>query len=212
MSRRKSADKGGEDEAAVVLDPGTSLVDCVGGHSGHCQRNADLPAVRTDAGEGNEGRQRRSEPNGVVGKYWAATRHCNEKGGEMSEYAKTVAIDVDGVLAQYDGWKGPDVIGDPIPGARGFLEELNKRGFRIVIHTTRTRDFEGTDHKARCAAVKKWLVKHNLPHHVLHTQIGKPIACAYVDDRAVPCRPSDDDRVAFNTALVSINFLSKDEK
>ena len=27
----------------------------------------------------------------------------------------TVAVDLDGTLAEYDGWKGEDVIGDPLP-------------------------------------------------------------------------------------------------
>ncbi len=44
----------------------------------------------------------------------------------MSEHTKSVAIDLDGVLATYDGWKGADHIGKPIDGARAFLKELKR--------------------------------------------------------------------------------------
>ncbi len=132
----------------------------------------------------------------------------------MGEYAKTVAVDVDGVLARYDGWKGPGVIGEPIRGAKEFMESLRKDGFRVIIHTTRTKDFEGEDHVLRIRSVRKWLEENNIPYDDLHTEIGKPIACAYVDDRAVSCRPQEGNvtGIAFGGALLEIEKLSKDEK
>jgi len=50
---------------------------------------------------------------------------------------KSVCVDLDGVLAQYDGWKGVEHIGDPIPGAVQFTKKLQEVA-RVVIFTTRT--------------------------------------------------------------------------
>ena len=56
----------------------------------------------------------------------------------MSSRKKTVCVDVDGVLAQYDRWRGVDHIGDPIFGAKEFVADLRKK-YKVVIHTTRLK-------------------------------------------------------------------------
>ena len=48
-----------------------------------------------------------------------------------------VSIDFDGVLSIYDGWKGGDVLGDPIKGAKEFILMIKHSGFTPVIFTTR---------------------------------------------------------------------------
>jgi hypothetical protein len=50
---------------------------------------------------------------------------------------KTIALDFDGVLAQYTGWKGQDVLGEPLPGAIEWLQTLLEE-FEVVIHSTRS--------------------------------------------------------------------------
>ncbi len=98
--------------------------------------------------------------------------------------AKQVAIDLDGTIAHYDGFKGEDIIGDPLPGAREFINILITSGFEIIIHTTRGSE-----------VTKRWLEVHEIPYHFINDNPrirggnqGKPIAVAYVDDRAVNVR------------------------
>jgi len=77
------------------------------------------------------------------------------------------------VLHHYDGWHGPDNFNQPVPGARGFLDEAAKR-FRLVIFTTRA---EG--------GVWDWLRRYNMEGYIAAVTNIKPLAVAYVDDRAV---------------------------
>ena len=75
----------------------------------------------------------------------------------MTEKKRIIAVDLDGTLAQYDGWKGDDVIGDPIPAMVSRLKEEESEGATIVIFTTRG------DVPERREPVEKWLEKHGLP-------------------------------------------------
>jgi len=106
-------------------------------------------------------------------------------------HKRTVAVDLDGVLAQYTGWKGIDHIGDPIPGARAFLQTLRER-FEVVIHSCRCNtelNREGANLLRN--RIRDWLEKHDLPYDHIWAEAGKPAAVAYVDDRAVECRPEE---------------------
>lgn len=117
---------------------------------------------------------------------------------------KTVCVDLDGVLAQYDGWKGVEHIGDPIPGAREFLSALKALPAKVVIHTTRTNTMsnQGVPGTKLLFLVEEWLKKHDMPHDTVATAEGKPLAVAYVDDRAVVCRPLKDiENQDYDTAL-----------
>ena len=120
---------------------------------------------------------------------------------------KTVCVDLDGTLAQYDGWKGLDHIGDPIHGAKEFLHELKSIPVRVVIWTTRTNsdlNKESTDKlKAR---VIEWLNRHNLPFDDVSTDEAKLLCLAFVDDRAITCRPQDG-IYTYRTALHQIKGL-----
>ena len=96
---------------------------------------------------------------------------------------RTVAVDVDGVLALYMGWKdSAGRIGPPDPHAQRLLYEL-KRKNRVVIWSSRSS-----------ALIYAWLVEHSLMQFVdeintnsklLGDNPGKPIASAYIDDRAI---------------------------
>lgn len=114
---------------------------------------------------------------------------------------KTVAIDFDATLAKYHKYEGPTQIGTPIKGARKFLRELKDRGLRIVVHSCRATEPGGAD------AIEKWMKKHRMMYDQLHLGQGKPHAIAYVDDRAVSCRPQHDAE-AFDKALMSIDYLN----
>ena len=112
----------------------------------------------------------------------------------------TVCVDLDGVLARYDGFRGAGNIGGPIDGATEFCRRLSAYA-DIVIHSARVRD-EDTQ-----AQVRAWLEVHRIPHHEVHLGPGKPIAHAYIDDRAVPCRPQQEGTNAFEQAEDRIREL-----
>jgi histidinol phosphatase-like enzyme len=50
----------------------------------------------------------------------------------MSANQKTVAIDLDGTLAEYDDWKGWRDIGKPRPFARAALETFQAYGWQVT--------------------------------------------------------------------------------
>jgi len=85
-----------------------------------------------------------------------------------------VAVDLNGVLDTYRGWKGPEHWDAPRPGAAEFLDALRARGYRVVIHTTRWRD-----------DAEAWLRKHGLLDRVDLVTNEKVAAHVFVDDRAV---------------------------
>jgi hypothetical protein len=106
-------------------------------------------------------------------------------------------VDLDGVLAAYDGWKGIEHIGSPLPGAADFTRRLREVA-RVVIYTTRCKeylenkgDFDGRPAHELAAIVRGWLDRHGFAYDEIYVGQGKPFAVAYVDDRAVPCRPQD---------------------
>jgi hypothetical protein len=85
----------------------------------------------------------------------------------------TIAVDFDGVLNTYTGWKGEDELFQPRPGAREFLEAL-AAGFTVVIHSTRA-----------AAKIREWLSVHGMADFVWEVTNRKVPAVAYIDDRAV---------------------------
>ena len=110
-----------------------------------------------------------------------------------STFKKTILVDMDGVLADYSkGWQGLENIGDPIPGARKFLERLRKFA-KVTIFTTRCHVSKGRTDDYTLDQMKDfvvdWLYKHNMPYDEVYVGQGKPYCVAIVDDRAVPCNP-----------------------
>jgi len=92
---------------------------------------------------------------------------------------RTIAVDFDGVIAEYDGWKGQGVLGLPRKDVVEALHELFVEGWKIVIHTTRGEEEVGP-----------YLAEHGIPHHEINRNsdyptLGvKPVADVYWDDRA----------------------------
>ena len=95
--------------------------------------------------------------------------------------AKTIAIDFDGVLAEYHGWQGPEHLGAPLPGAIVFVNMLLAEGYNVIIFTTRAASNEGIE------SIVGWLKMHGLDallHDRLVISCIKPPAFLYIDDRA----------------------------
>lgn len=121
-----------------------------------------------------------------------------------------VALDLDGVVYRSEAWRGPHYFGPLIPGAVEFARRIGEVA-DIVVHTCRlTPDPEtgpDPDHLARI--VEDQLRRDRVPFDRLHVGLGKPSAKAYVDDRAVACRPADD---RFSQALWYNSAINEIEK
>ncbi len=125
----------------------------------------------------------------------------------------SVCVDLDGVIASYDRWRGLDHFGDPIPGAFEFLQALQQRA-RVVIFTVRCKGdgLNGVhDSAVLVKKVREWLDKHSLPYDEVYSGQGKPLASAYIDDRGVSCCPMTDPS-AFPSALLLVGQLLQGAK
>jgi adenylylsulfate kinase len=84
------------------------------------------------------------------------------------------------VIADYDGYKGPGVLGAPRMDVRQVMQTLRAEGWKIVIHTTRG-----------ATEIEEYLRKHSFPYDEINsnadykTQGPKPVADVYWDDRAL---------------------------
>lgn len=105
---------------------------------------------------------------------------------------RIIAIDLDGTLARYDGWKGLDHIGDPLPGAvqmvNALVEEEPNAAWQdeVIVFTTRmnTKINPGTIDKLG-EHISNWLEHWGFSDKVrVYAGPGKPLADMYVDDRA----------------------------
>lgn len=96
---------------------------------------------------------------------------------------KNICVDFDGVLAQYSGWKGSEHMGEPMPGAKEFLDQLNAKGYVIYIHSTRSP-----------SSIISWVQKYGLAKDYFVRATNEKIAAvAYIDDRAILFRGSFSD-------------------
>lgn len=119
----------------------------------------------------------------------------------------TVAVDLDGVLATYDGWKGLDHIGAARPGAVPFMAALRK-DYYVMVHSSRAchdnaRHEAGETEESLRGRIEAWLRKHNIEFDAVWSGHGKPIALAYLDDRAVmiPSNPLAPDFAVARTRI-----------
>lgn len=98
----------------------------------------------------------------------------------LNHSRRTIAVDFDGVIAEYDGYKGPRVLGAPRADVLAALRTLRAEGWKIVVHTTRGRE-----------EVTSYLAENSIPHDEINsnsdyrTTGAKPVADVYWDDRAV---------------------------
>jgi hydroxymethylpyrimidine pyrophosphatase-like HAD family hydrolase len=93
---------------------------------------------------------------------------------------RTIAVDFDGVLVDYNGWKGTGVLGTARADVIKALEVLRKDGWKVVIHTTRS-------HLEIAAFLDQQRVPYDEINQNSSYQTGgvKPVATVYWDDRAV---------------------------
>ncbi len=125
-----------------------------------------------------------------------------------------VCLDLDGVLAEYHGWEGPDHIGQPLPGALKFAKNIAKLA-DIVIFTGRCSEEPGDRDVIQSTSpgqmrikVIAWLEKHGFPFVDVYIGQGKPRVHAFIDDRAVACSPQTEPD-AYSIAETQLRMLLK---
>ncbi len=102
---------------------------------------------------------------------------------EMKPYRpKVVAVDFDGVIVDYKEWSGHNSFGKVKEGAREVLQEFRRRGWVIVVWTTRYNK-EG---------IRKYLEENGIPFdYINENPLGPPDtsrkihADVYIDDKAI---------------------------
>lgn len=100
---------------------------------------------------------------------------------ENVDFTKVVAIDFDGVIHSYKTpWVEDHVIPDPpVDGIDTALEALYNEGYIIVIFSSRARSARAIE------AMWCWLVEYDLSKYIYDISYEKPVALAYIDDRAI---------------------------
>lgn len=87
---------------------------------------------------------------------------------------KTLAIDLDGVLHRYSkGWHDGSIYDPPMDGALEAVDQLLNR-YELVVFTAR-KDLD---------LVRQWIFV-NFPGWYPRVTNIKPLAFAYIDDRAI---------------------------
>lgn len=114
---------------------------------------------------------------------------------------RTVAVDFDGTISQYYKWTGPFNFGPPLDGVKEFLEQLQKRDYKILVYSCRAKN----DRIA--GAIRSFMRKHDLPFDEVFVQGYKPEATAYVDDRAITVQPQKNGKEDFDKALEQLDEL-----
>jgi len=92
----------------------------------------------------------------VIERMWA-TREPLEGGerqiSQCHDERGWIGVDLDGTLAEYNGWQGPDNIGDPVPLMVDRVKKWIADGKRVKIFTARC--YYGAE---ASETIKKWLV------------------------------------------------------
>ena len=70
-----------------------------------------------------------------------------------------IGVDLDGTLAIYEKWSGPDEIGEPIPAMVKRIQQWIKDGKKVKIMTARVASNNKTRDVAK-KAIEEWCVKH----------------------------------------------------
>ncbi|MEK6884652.1 MAG: hypothetical protein AABY22_33775 [Nanoarchaeota archaeon] len=112
-----------------------------------------------------------------------------------------IALDFDGVIANYDKWEDIHTHGAPMHGIKEFINSLRNK-FYVLIYTCRTNpDIQKpyTFYKLK-QILQSYLFKHSISYDEVYVGAGKPMAAFYIDDRAVLCNPQED-KNAFEKVL-----------
>ena len=103
---------------------------------------------------------------------------------EEFDGTKTIAIDFDGVISEYNGWRGKGVFGPPTPGVLYALTQFKETGYIVIVYTCRLE----------IDLIKEYMEKHNLPYDYINfspvniiqdLHPAKVAADVYIDDKGL---------------------------
>lgn len=95
-----------------------------------------------------------------------------------------IAVDFDGTLATYDGWKGLTILGDPVPPMIDRVKAWLANGYEVRIFTARISNIERQSRRAAIAAIDAWCLQH-IGMILPVTNVKDMAMLALYDDRAV---------------------------
>jgi len=96
---------------------------------------------------------------------------------------RTLAVDLDGTILEYDGFKGVGVFGSPIDGSRETLQKFKEDGWFIVIDTCRGEVPQVIEHLMLFDIPFDSVNNH--PFQPSTANPGKPMAEYRIDDTAI---------------------------
>jgi len=115
-----------------------------------------------------------------------------------NETYKRAMIDFDKTISQYKkGYQKGPIEDEPFAGAKRAIDWLKKKGFEIVIFTTRASEENakemGGDHEKEIANVETWLKDNDIYFdRITGEKLG---ADFYIDDKAIAIKDGNWDSV-----------------
>ena len=108
-------------------------------------------------------------------------------------FVGSVAVDIDGTICEPIEWErwqkdGLNYFPPVQAGAKEAIEELRKLGLFIIIHSCRTTPLVNNfaySEGQMIALVAGMLHKEKIPYDLIWSEVGKPIADLYIDDKGV---------------------------
>lgn len=73
-----------------------------------------------------------------------------------------IGVDLDGTLAHYDGWKGIEHVGAPVPAMLVRVKAWIERGTTVKIFTARV-SVSGRERDEVISHIHDWCEQHGLP-------------------------------------------------
>jgi len=98
----------------------------------------------------------------------------------------TLCIDFDGVIHDHNlGFHDGTIYGDPIKGSLESLKKLSNK-YKIIIFTCKANPNRPlVNGKTGAELVWEWLEKYKVSQYVNKVTAIKPVASAYIDDKAI---------------------------
>jgi len=110
-----------------------------------------------------------------------------------SSNKSAIAVDLDGTLAEYHGWKGVEHIGEPIGVMAARVDGWIRDGKRVVIFTARVSG-PRLESKIARMHISAWLKANHFPDLEI-TCIKEKYFKEFWDDRAVQVKCNTGERI-----------------
>lgn len=143
-------------------------------------------------------------------------RSAQARNRQVKPTRPRVCVDLIGVLAERRDEGDADDLGDPIEGAVAFTRDLAEFA-DILIRTAPPGADAPSSSSATKAKIRKaesrvrdWLDTHGFSYVDVAVIDRGPVACAFVDERGLSCRPMQEGSQAFDQAVAAVRRLCGD--